>query len=97
MMYYVFQVFPTTFYQYIRSLIEVETHQLVIEDLKDPKHHLAIGIVHDITGLYIFDNFGSSSLPPVFIAHIDEVGKLWHARFDRLNYRSFNNYVDRIW
>jgi transposase InsO family protein len=38
--------------------------------------------------LYKFDNFGSSSFPLVFVAHGDDLRKLWHERFDHLNYRS---------
>jgi hypothetical protein len=36
-------------------------HQVVIKDLKYPTHVLATGIADDITRLYKFDNFGSSS------------------------------------
>jgi hypothetical protein len=38
--------------------IEFSPHQVVIKDLKDPKHALAIGIVDDMTRLYKFNNFG---------------------------------------
>jgi hypothetical protein len=41
--------------------------------------------------LYKFNNFGSSTLPSVFVAHNDEVSKLWHERFGHLNYRSLQN------
>jgi hypothetical protein len=58
--------------------IEFSPHQVVIKDLKDPKHVLATRIVDDITRLYKFDNFGSSSFPSVFIAHSDDLSKLWH-------------------
>jgi hypothetical protein len=40
--------------------VEFSPHQVVIKDLKDPKHVLATGIADDITRLYKFDNFGSS-------------------------------------
>ena len=63
-------------------------HQVVIRDLKDPQHIVATGSVHDITRLYKFDNFGSSSLPTMFVAHSDDVSKLWHEQFSLLNYRS---------
>ena len=66
-------------------------YQVVIRDLKDPKHILATGNVDDITRLYKFDNFGSSSLLSVFVAHSDEVRMLWHERFGHLNYRSLQN------
>jgi hypothetical protein len=49
--------------------IEFSPHQVVIKDLKDPKHVLATIIVDDITRLYKFENFGSSSFPLVFVAH----------------------------
>jgi len=41
--------------------------------------------------LYKFHNFGSSNLPSVFVAHNDEVSKLWHERFGHLNYRSLQH------
>jgi hypothetical protein len=68
--------------------IEFSPHQVVIKDLKYPKHVLTIGIVDDITRLYKFDNFGSSSFPSIFVAHSDDLRKLWHERFGHLNYRS---------
>jgi hypothetical protein len=39
--------------------VEFSPHQVVIKDLKSPKHVLATGIVDDITRLYKFENFGS--------------------------------------
>jgi transposase InsO family protein len=68
--------------------VEFSPHQVVIKDLKDPKHVLATGIADDITRLYKFDNFGSSSFSSVFVAHSDDLRKLWHERFGHLNYRS---------
>jgi hypothetical protein len=68
--------------------VEFSPHQVVIKDLKDPKHILATGIVDDITRLYKFHNFGSSSFSLVFVAHSDDLRKLWHERFGHLNYRS---------
>jgi hypothetical protein len=68
--------------------IEFSPHQVVIKDLKDPKHVLATIIVDDITKLYKFDNFGSSSFPSVFVSHSDDLRKLWHEWFGHLNYRS---------
>jgi hypothetical protein len=53
-------------------------HQVVIWDLKDPQHIVATGSVDDITRLYKFENFWSSSLPSVFVAHSDDVSRLWH-------------------
>jgi hypothetical protein len=70
--------------------IEFSPHQVVIKDLKDPKHVLATRIVDDITKLYKFDNFGSSSFPSVFVAHSDDLNTLWHERFGHLNYRSLH-------
>jgi hypothetical protein len=64
--------------------VEFSPHQVVIKDLKDPKHVLAIRIANDITRLYKFDNFGSSN----FVAHSDDLSKLWHERFGHLNYCS---------
>jgi transposase InsO family protein len=68
--------------------VEFSPHQVVIKDLKDPKHVLATGIADDITRLYKFDNFGSSAFSSVFVAHSDDLSKLWHERFGHLNYRS---------
>jgi hypothetical protein len=49
--------------------VEFSPHQVVIKGLKDPKHVLATGIADDITRLYKFDNFGSSSFPSVFVVY----------------------------
>jgi hypothetical protein len=68
--------------------IKFSPHQVVIKDLKDPKHDLATRIADEITRLYKFDNFGSSSFSLVFVAHSDDLRKLWHERFVHLNYRS---------
>jgi hypothetical protein len=68
--------------------VDFSPHQVVIKDLKDPKHVLATGIADDITRLYKFDNFGSSSFSSVFVAHSDDLSKLWHEQFGHLNYRS---------
>ena len=38
--------------------------------------------------LYKFNNFGSSTFPLVFVAHSDNLSKLWHERFGHLNYLS---------
>ena len=43
--------------------VEFSPHQVVIKDLKYPKHVIATGIVDDITKSYKFNNFGSSSFP----------------------------------
>jgi hypothetical protein len=71
--------------------VEFSPHQVVIKDLKHPKHVLATGIADDITRLYNFDNFGSSSFSLVFVAHSDDLSKLWHERFGHLNYRSLQH------
>ena len=63
--------------------IDFSPHQVVIKDLKYPKHFLATRIVDDITRLYKFDNFGSSP-----VVHSDDLSKLWHEWFGHLNYRS---------
>ena len=60
------------------KMVEFSPNDVVIKDLKDPRHILATGIVDDSTRLYNFDTFGSSCLPSVFVAHNDEVSKLWH-------------------
>ena len=52
--------------------------QVVIRNLKYPRHVLATRSVNDIIRLYKFDKFGSSYLPLVFVAHSDEVSRLWH-------------------
>ena len=65
--------------------VEFSPHQVVIKDLQYPQNVLAIGIVDDITRLYKFDNFGSSSFSSVFVAHSDDLRKLWHERFGHLN------------
>jgi hypothetical protein len=68
--------------------VEFSPHQVVIRDLKDPKHVFATGIADNITRLYKFDNFGSSSFSSVFVAHSDDLNKLWHEQFGHLNYHS---------
>jgi hypothetical protein len=68
--------------------VEFSPHKVVIKDLKYHKHVLATGIVDDITRLYKFDNFGSSSFSSVFVAHSDDLSKLWHEQFGHLDYRS---------
>jgi hypothetical protein len=55
--------------------VEFSPHQVVIKDLKYLKHVLATGIVDDITRLYKFDNFGSSSFSSVFVSHSDDLSK----------------------
>jgi hypothetical protein len=56
--------------------VEFSPHQVVIKDIKYPKHVLAIGIADDITRLYNFDNFGSSYFSSVFVAHSDDLSKI---------------------
>jgi hypothetical protein len=68
--------------------IEFSPNQVVIKDLKYPKHVLTTGVVDDITRLYKFDNFGSSSFSSVFVSHSDDLRNIWHERFDHLNCRS---------
>jgi hypothetical protein len=71
-----------------RKIVLFSPHQVVINDPKDPRHVLATGIIDDITRLYKFENFGSSSFPLVFVSHRNDLSKLWHERFGHLNYRS---------
>eukprot|EP00253_Pinus_taeda_P026485 PITA_26485 len=73
------------------KIVEFSPHDVVIKDLRDLKQILATGIADDSTRLYKFHNFGSSNLPSVFVAHNDEVSKLWHERFGHLNYRSLQH------
>jgi hypothetical protein len=77
-------------YQIIHSgegkTIEFSPHQFVIKDLKYLKYVLATGIADDITRLYTFDNFGSSYFSSFFVAHSDDLRKLWHEQFGHLNY-----------
>eukprot|EP00253_Pinus_taeda_P027041 PITA_27041 len=73
------------------KIVEFSPHDVVIKDLRDPKQILATGIADDSTRLYKFHNFGSSNLPSLFVAHNDEVSKLWHERFGHLNYRSLQH------
>jgi hypothetical protein len=40
------------------KIVEFSPHQVIIKDLKDPKHVLATRIVDDITRLYKFENLG---------------------------------------
>jgi hypothetical protein len=68
--------------------VEFSPHQVVIKDIKYPKYVLATRIADDITRLYKFDNFGSSYFSSVFVAHSDDLRKLWHEQFGHLNYRS---------
>jgi hypothetical protein len=68
--------------------VEFSPHQVVIKDLKYPKHALANGIVDDITRLYKFDKFGSSTFSSICVAHSDDLRKLWHEQFGHLNYCS---------
>jgi hypothetical protein len=70
------------------TTIEFSPHQVLIKDLKYPKHVLATGIADDITRLYKFDNFGSSSFSSFFVAHSDDLRKIWHEQSGHLNYRS---------
>jgi hypothetical protein len=70
------------------KIVEFSPHQVLIKDLRDPNHVIATKIVNDITRLYKFDNFGSSSFPLVFISHTDDLSKLRHERFGNLNYHS---------
>jgi hypothetical protein len=68
--------------------IKFSSHQVVIKDLKDHKHVLATEIANDITRLYKFDNFRSSSFSSIFVSHSDDLRKLWHEQFVHLNYHS---------
>jgi hypothetical protein len=77
--------------------VEFSPHQVVIKDLKDPQHVLANIIVDDITKLYKFDNFGSSYFPSIFVAHSNDLRKIWHELFGHLNYcalhQLYNQYM----
>ena len=103
MMYYVFLVFLTIFYQFTRSVIQVKIksqsfHLTKLQSkTKKPRHVLATTIVDVITKLYNFDDFESSTLPLSFATQSDEVRNIWHEWFDHLNYGSCNFYVKKIW
>jgi hypothetical protein len=71
------------------KMVEFSPQQFVIKDLKYPNLVLATGIAEYITRLYKFNNFGSSSFSSVFVAHSDDLNKLWHECFGHLNHRSF--------
>ena len=60
------------------KIVEFSPHDIVIKDLRDPRQILATDIVYDSTRLYKFNNFRSLTLPSIFVAHNDEVSKLWH-------------------
>ena len=64
-------------------------HQVVIKGFKNPQNAFATGTINDITRLYKSNNFGSSPFPSVFVAHSDNLRKIWHERFGHLNYCSF--------
>jgi hypothetical protein len=68
--------------------VEFSPHQVVIKNLKDHHHVLATRIGDDITRLYKFDNFGSSSFPSFFVSYSDDLRKIWHEHFGHLNYCS---------
>jgi hypothetical protein len=57
------------------KIVKFSPHQVVIKDFKDSKHVLATIIVDDITKMYRFDKFRSSSFPTVFISHSDDLNK----------------------
>jgi hypothetical protein len=58
------------------KIVEFSSYQVVIKDLKDPKHVLTTRIVEDIIKLYKFDNFGSSFFPLILIARSDDLNRL---------------------
>jgi hypothetical protein len=68
--------------------INISPHQVVIKDIKYPKHVFTTGNADDITRLYKFENFGSSYFPLVFVAHSDDLRKAWHQNFGNINCRS---------
>ena len=63
-------------------------HQVVIKDFKDPQNVLATRIVDEINRLYKFYNFGSSPFRSIFVAHSDNLSKLWHEQLGHLKYHS---------
>jgi hypothetical protein len=58
--------------------VDFSPHQIVIKDLKDRKNFLVTIIVDNITRLYKFDNFGSSSFLSMFFFHSDDFRKILH-------------------
>jgi hypothetical protein len=75
--------------------VKFSRHRVVIKDIKYPQHVLATRIDDDITRLYKFDNFGSSSFPSFFVAHNDDLRKLLHEQFGHLNYRSLQQLCNK--
>jgi hypothetical protein len=49
---------------------------------------LLLKLLMILSGLYNFDNFGSSYFPLVFVSHSEELRKKWHERFCHLNCHS---------
>jgi hypothetical protein len=70
------------------KIVEFSPYQVVIKDLKYPKDVLTTRIFYDITRLYKFENFDSSSFPLVFVSHSHDLRKFCNERFGHLNYRS---------
>jgi hypothetical protein len=66
------------------KIVKYSPYQVEIKDLKDLKHVVATRIVDDISKLYRFETFGSSSLKLIFIAHSNDSKKFGH-----VNYHSF--------
>ena len=60
------------------KIVAFTPRQVVIKDFKNTQNILATRTVDDITRLYKFNNFGSSPFPSVFVAHSDNLSKLWH-------------------
>ena len=49
------------------KIVELSPHDVVIKDLKDPKHILATSIADDSTRLYNFENYMGHHLFPLFL------------------------------
>jgi hypothetical protein len=69
--------------------VEFWPNTWVIKDLNNQFSAVATGFVDHNSKLYKIDKFYASSPDShAFIAHIDNVSKLWHERFGHHKYRS---------
>jgi hypothetical protein len=68
------------------KIVKFSPHDVVIEDLKDLSIVIASGYVDDSSRMYKFDNFEPSFPTTIFIAHVDDLRKIWHDWFGHMNY-----------
>jgi hypothetical protein len=72
---------------YVMCVFSIVSFCSYIENLFSVNHCTRLKSTN-ITKLYKFDNFGSPSFPSVFVAHIDDLRKIWHEWFGHLSYPS---------